>query len=544
MSIKIKRIAGSVVFFLLLFYVIGQVQDLVTPNFDWPEHNRRSLKGIRSAFNEPRNSIDAVYFGTSQTFCSVSPMDIYDSTGIRSYNLATTNQRVPVAYYLLKAILHEQSPKLVVIDASGFFYTENELKSNAKYEEMVDSLPMSRFREKLETMSEIAKRQDQADNKKYILSSIIPLIRYHSNYFLKEEDYLELYLKDLYQRKGFVATFDFIPVAEEDYRTVQALLDPNDTSASDDDSMDKLKKALDSNIPFLEGMKQMCEECGGELAFVKVPICTTTEHRGYWSANKHDMTQALADKMGVKFFDMCYEDIGLDWFRDTNDGGSHVNYRGTKKITGRLTQWIQDEFGLSSERNETWDKQWAHQSKLFAEEMEYINLELEYDLVQYLKRVREGDYILFTTVSNGLGKYWSDEAQQAFEEATGSRLDLRKKKNASYLSISSHGEIIEEQSHKNSCKTQIRLDNGLDCNLTSSRGKGLKSGKIIIDGTDYAAIGRGVHFVVYDNKLGCVVDSICFDTSTEDVTAHQEISYKENMRLKAIEYAHKQMAKM
>lgn len=541
MSIKIKRAAGTIVFFMLLFATLGWIQDVVTPDFDWPEHNRRSLKGIRSAFNEPKGSIDAVFFGTSQTFCSISPMTMYDTAGVRAYNLASTNQRIPVAYHLLKAILHDQSPKLVVVDASGFFYTEKEMQSAAKYEEMVNSLPWTRIRDRWELMTEIAKQQDRENDWKYILSSIIPFLRYHSNYLLTEQDYVEMYLKDLYQRKGFVATFDFVPVGKKNYRIVKAMLDPNDDSASDDDRKEKLQDSIEANEPYLVKMQQLCRDHGAELVFMKVPICTTTEHRGYWSYNKHVMTQALAEKMGVTFLDMCYEDIGLDWFKDSNDSGEHVNYRGAKKVTARVLEWLQADFGLSSERNEVWDRQWSYQNKVFAEEMEYLELELETDLVKYLERVREGDYVLFTIVSNGLGEYWSDEAQQAFEETTGTKLDLRKKKNAAYVSVSTQGQIIEERNDKASCSLRVELDNGLNCKLTSKKTEEKSAGAIVIDGKRYDSEGQGIHFVVYDNKLGCVVDSICFNTATKALKAQQNTDYKENMRMKIIEYVHGQM---
>lgn len=541
MSIKIKRAAGAIAFFLLLFATLAWVQDVVTPDFDWPEHNRRSLKGIRSAFNEPKGSIDAVFFGTSQTFCSISPMTMYDIAGVRAYNMASTNQRIPVAYHLLRAILHNQSPKLVVVDASGFFYTEKEMQSAAKYEEMVNSLPWSRIKEKWELMTEIAKLQDRENDWKYILSSVIPLLRYHSNYLLTEQDHVEMYMKDLYQRKGYVATFDFVPVEKENYKIVKAMLDPNDDYASDDDRKEKLQDAIEANEPYLMKMQQLCREHGAELVFMKVPICTTTEHRGYWSYNKHVMTETLAGKMGVKFLDMCYEDIGLDWFKDSNDSGEHVNYRGTKKITARVLKWLQEDFGLASEPNAQWDRQWSYQNEVFAEEMKYLDLELEYDLVKYLERVREGDYVLFTIVSNGLGKYWSDEAQQAFEKTTGTKLDLRKKGNAAYVSVSSQGRIIEERNDRRSCSLQVDLENGLNCKLNSRKTGSRSAGSIVIDAKRYDAPGQGVHFVVYDNKLGCVVDSVCFNTASRALTAQQYTEYKEAMRMKIIEYVHSQM---
>ena len=544
MSLRIKRMAGAAVFLLLVFLALNWLQNLVTPKYDWPEHNRRSLKSVRSAYLEPGNSLDAIYLGTSQTFCSISPMDIYNSSHIRSYNMATIAQRVPVAYYMLRGILRRQSPKLVVIDASGFFYTQKELMVTGKWEEMVDSLPLACWREKLDMMKEIARMHGREDDKEYLLSALIPLLRYHSSYKVEKDSFQELYLNQLYQRKGYVATYDYEAVESTEVRTAQAMLDVNDTFADDDDNLEMLEDCIRANEPYLEKLRDLCHENGAEFAFIKVPVCANTRARGYWSANKHEMTQAMADRLGVKFLDMCYEDLGLDWQFDSFDGGIHVNHRGARKITARLLDWMQQEFGLASELNEKVDRQWDYQSGVFAGEVEYLDLELTHELFEFFDRVEKGDFTLFTTVSNGLGDYWSDEAQRKLEAITGTKRDLRDPENAAYLSVSSRGKIIEERHDAKSCSIEAVLKDGLRYSVTSKTGSGKRNGKVDIWGSDYAPEGRGVHFVVYDNRLGCVVSSVCFDTSTEALTAKQEPRYQYVMREKLIEYIHGEMKKM
>ena len=544
MSLRIKRIVSAVVFLSLTVFVINWLQNLLTPKYDWPVHNRRSIKSVRSAYLEPKNSLDAIYLGTSQTFCSISPMDIYDSSHIRSYNMATIAQRVPVAYYMLRGILRQQSPKLVVIDASGFFYTQAELMVTGKWEEMVDSLPLICYREKLDMMKDIARMQGRENDWEYLLSAIIPLLRYHADYRVEKENFQEHYLHQLYQRKGYVATYDFEAVDETEVRTAQAMLDVNDTFADDDDNIEMLEDCIRANEPYLEKLRDMCRAHGAEIAFIKVPVCANTRARGYWSANKHEMTQAMADRLGVKFLDMCYEDLGLDWRYDSFDGGIHVNHRGARKITARLLDWMQQEFKLSSQPDEKLDRQWAYQSDIFASEVEYLDLELEHDLFGFFDRVERGDYTLFTTVSNGIGDYWSDEAQRRFEALTGTKLDLRDAENAAYLSISSRGKIIEERHDKKSCALEGVLGDGLRYKAVSKTGKGKQNGMVDIWGTDYAPEGRGIHFVVYDNNLGCVVDGVRFDTSTAELTAKQEPRYQYVMRERLIEYVHGRMNKM
>lgn len=544
MSLRIKRMAGAAVFLLLAFLALNWLQNLVTPKYDWPEHNRRSVKSVRSAYLEPRNSLDAIYLGTSQTFCSISPMDIYNSSHIRSYNMATIAQRVPVAYYMLRGILRQQSPKLVIIDASGFFYTQKELMVTGKWEEMVDSLPMVCWREKLDMMKDIARMHGRENDWEYLLSALVPMLRYHTNYKVEKDSFQELYLNQLYQRKGYVATYDFEAVDPTEVRTAQAMLDVNDTFADDDSNLEMLEDCIRANEPYLEKLRDLCHENGAEFAFIKIPVCANTRARGYWSANKHEMTQAMADRLGVKFLDMCYEDLGLDWQFDSFDGGIHVNHRGARKVTARLLDWMQQEFKLASEPNEKIDSQWDYQSGVFSGEVEYLDLELTHELYEFFDRVEKGDFTLFTTVSNGLGDYWSDEAQRRLEAITGTKRDLRDPENAAYLSVSSHGEIIEERHDAKSCSIEGKLKDGLRYSMTSKTGSGKKNGVVDMWGSDYAPVGRGVHFVVYDNKLGCVVDSICFDTSTEALTAKQEPRYQYVMREKLIEYIHGEMNKM
>jgi hypothetical protein len=202
---------------------------------------------------------------------------------------------------------------------------------------------------------------------------------------------------------------------------------------------------------------------------------------------------------------------------------------------------MQQEFGLSSEPNAKVDAQWDHQSDIYASEVEYLDLELEHDLLGFLDRVKKGDFTLFTTVSGGAGKYWSDEAQRSLEAVSGTKLDLRDAENGAYIGISSHGSIIEELHDPKSCSTEGKLSDGLQYKVKSKTGDAKKGGTVDIWGTDYAPEGRGIHFVVYDNRLGCVVDAVCFDTSTVELKAVQETRYQYVMRQKLIDYVHDRM---
>ena len=547
-NVKIKRAIRAVAFFLLLFFVLYTVQDLVTAKYDWPSRNRRSTKSVTSVFNEPANTLDVIYLGGSQTFCSISPMNIYRDTGIRSYNLATVGQRVPVGYYLLKAAMAKQSPKLVVADASGFFYTEKQVRSSVSmWRSVIDSIPFRFLKGKLEMIDGLAELTGKTGDLTFKLETLIPMMRYHSKYLLERENYLRLHLDQVYQRKGYVATPNVVPAKAEVKAAAAALLEGTDPSQSDETELDTLDKALAFNEPYLRMLNQLCQENGSQLVFIKVPVCADSSERGYWSLRKHDMIAALAEDMGVVFWDMNYldpEEVGLDWSRDSHDGDVHLNYNGAKKVSACLGRWLAENYSFEDNGDEKLKAQWDYQEQLFFHEMEYYDLAMELDLTRYLQRVQDGNYTLFTAVSGGVGEYWTDEDQKLFEEVTGSRLDLRQPENAAYVCASSDGKVILEKADPKACSCDAKLDDGLVYSMASKKGNADKNGTISIWGADYSCKGQGIHFVVYDNELKCAVESACFNTTNKARPASHSRKHQSVMKENLIEYVYKVIKKM
>ena len=66
------------------------------------------------------NSVDVLFLGTSHVGKGISPMKIYENTGIKSYNLFTSMQGVESSFFLLENALKRQQPKVVFLDVSSF----------------------------------------------------------------------------------------------------------------------------------------------------------------------------------------------------------------------------------------------------------------------------------------------------------------------------------------------------------------------------------------------------------------------------------------
>lgn len=69
-------------------------------------------------------------------------MEIYENSGIVSYNLSTSGQSIEVTYYLLRSALERQLPKVVVLDASSLFFDDDIDIKNWRY--VLDEMPMGK----------------------------------------------------------------------------------------------------------------------------------------------------------------------------------------------------------------------------------------------------------------------------------------------------------------------------------------------------------------------------------------------------------------
>ncbi len=103
----------SVLLFVVLSYGAGQL--LMPPRQAYGSTWSRYLQ-------EPEDSIDVMYFGSSLTYCNIVPSVIWEDTGITSYLMAGPEQTVPFVYSYIKEACRTQNPKVIAIEITGMFY--------------------------------------------------------------------------------------------------------------------------------------------------------------------------------------------------------------------------------------------------------------------------------------------------------------------------------------------------------------------------------------------------------------------------------------
>ncbi|MBQ3423607.1 MAG: hypothetical protein IJH38_00200, partial [Clostridia bacterium] len=338
-NIRWKNLAKVSVFLLVFVLIFIWLQDIMTPNRDLPDTTVRFKKSVRGLLQEEKNTIDALWLGTSHVYSGIIPMELYRASGLRSHLLSGSSQRVPVAYYLLKNAFKEQSPSFVFIDASSFFIRKNEQLSY--WQTAIDALPFSDMDIRIEMAAEAAGLNESAFDDDYIAMSVLPLLQYHTHVDLQEKDFYDLHLEQVYYRKGYVMNTRMSPVDKDDYDAIKAKLAQQPGSAEYTEEKIALEQEAQGNLGYIKDMVRLCRENGSQLIFIKVPTyITSSKYGGYWSRTKHDIVQELADEYQVTFLDLNYENVGLNWQTEKKDGGKHLNLYGATKVTDFLSDGI------------------------------------------------------------------------------------------------------------------------------------------------------------------------------------------------------------
>lgn len=522
---KGKNAIKIIAFFAIFLMVFWQVQEATTPVWDWPEDSERQRRAVEGIYAEFPDSLDVLWVGTSHMQYGVSPMCIYENTGIRSYNLATSGQSLSLSYERIKAALNQQSPQLVILDASALYFSENSNVEETSWEKVINSIPWSHISDKWNIAKAYATEKNLGING--IVENLIPLLRFHTNYanIWKKRD-IELEDESLpYYRKGHVMIGR--SVASGDYwggtfeEMLQDYIARQEISENGIDDFSRFRINNSNNEKYLIKIKNMCIDNGCELVLTKIPVHTSYFYGSYWSNEKHEQIDELADRLDIKFIDLNDMDL-IDWQTDSVDGGAHLNERGAMKVSNFWGKWLEDNYEFEEDIKNQWKEIWDKQLRVYNLENKYAILQTETDLSEYFMRVEQEDFTLFCAVSDTIGYQWGSELDELFQKLAGANVDMTEKGQWAYINISSNGVLIDETADSLTCNCQGKFSGGKSYSVLSTGWYAGGSASISIDEVEYASTGRGIRLVAYDNELQCVVDSVTFDTHSENLQANRD----------------------
>ena len=99
-KINKSRLIYIVVFFGFIFFVLGVTDRVIRAKFIGD-----STTIVNGFYAEKKNDIDVIVIGSSNSFCTVNPIVLYDQYGIAAYDFGSSSQPMNISALYLKEAL-------------------------------------------------------------------------------------------------------------------------------------------------------------------------------------------------------------------------------------------------------------------------------------------------------------------------------------------------------------------------------------------------------------------------------------------------------
>ena len=537
----VRRIVKIVAFFVIGIMLLFAVQGIFAPKWYSDGATNRVLSGFFALEND---TAEVLFLGTSHMGRGVSPMKIYEDTGIVSYNLATSGQPLECSYFLLKEAFKTQSPKVVFLDAGRILNGEGN-NNNSYWRYIIDNFPRDEvFWELVEAYSELPDSDGS-------LAAWFPLIKYHSRWDqLTEESFESRFTGGYYSAGQYIMSYSspcapsqqvfdekVAQISEESVITIRA---------AEEGVLSAKAVKKDGYAPELTGhcmeyvlkIKSLCEENGAELVIVKIPSYTysglnmSDSNAGDYSWNilKSDLLRAFTDENDIRFIDMMYDVNIVDSLFDTHDSG-HLNVNGAEKVSAFIEKILR-QYHISPNTNEKYDEN-LEKYRLVST---VAKLQSERDFHQYLETLSENAANWLILIS-ACDEYTYSLDSQDFDSMEKLGLHLVQGGNFrdAYVAVINSGNVLYEAVSEGPISYETVLCNQ-KIKLYSGGGNNFSTCNILLEGKDYSNGCRGLNFVVIDKETNLVIDAASFDTFSESKTFTRAVN-ETNTRLRAYESA-------
>lgn len=317
------KVIVSILVFGIFFVIISAILrgKSVEGIFDYT----RKIDGF---YEEPKESLDVVVIGSSNAFCNIGAMELWENFGIPAYLFANGNQTAEESLFYLQEVYKTQTPKVVMLEMHRFKDATDTETINPYFEWNMSGIPWSK--EKVEFMNKIPK-----DDR---WMAFLDIGVFHSRWKeLSKLDFTYPFTaKERNIYKGSTVVF------------VSGGLDNVEGASIEDVSFDIRDGSVltAENKDYLEKFISCAKEHGSEVVLFYAPVP--------WNYNLdlEDDVRKIGEKYDTELW--AYgnpADYGLDYFDDYMDSG-HMNLHGQEHFTQIIGERLVETFDLPDRREE------------------------------------------------------------------------------------------------------------------------------------------------------------------------------------------------
>ena len=398
---RIRKLMRAICFCLLFALLFVFLSGAFIPRTGTTEDGMESR--ISKAYRgEPRDSIDTVFIGNSDIYRAISPVDLFQQTGITSAIAGRPNKQLSEVPGDIRDILRYQNPKTIVLETDCMFSGTNpgfkkgispleaeaakvdvagqapsktkasdvagqappkagaadvadQAPSKAKAADVAGQAPPKAKASAHQNIFDKCKALLQEGDSAFLaaLNYKFPLVKYHDNWkHLKLTAFLQPRGKYHFSNKGmaYANTVKAYPFGNEYMQ-----LSGGKHAMLSEEKLNQFQKIYD-----------LCDRNGVRLVLLTVPSANT------WNKGKSDTVKQLAKKYDLTYYDYNRQlPAGFDWATDSKDGGNHLNYAGASAVTKDLAKKLTEDLtmsptALTKEQKQQWKKDYEHFHKSIA----------------------------------------------------------------------------------------------------------------------------------------------------------------------------------
>lgn len=287
----------------------------------WNQNNTTGL------YAERKNSLDMVYLGGSAAFVYFDPIHSWQRSGISSYVYGIEGVQAEFYTNMVKEVLENQKPKLIVIDARPFEYRNWDL---AKYEQPYRWY-LSHLRPSLGRVNFINKLVPKY-LKKSTKSYQFDLEFYHTN---EEQGSIKKTIKIMFDKnKHKTKGFYFHPLVNKLYR--------------EERNTNELINIHPEAEKILRDLLAYLKEKNVKALFVVCPYQQIVKEKAEYNYIEKIVKEYNQDFLDANdYIDQMNIDFNYDFMNE-----SHLNVYGAEKYNDFLTDYLVKNYNLPDRRGE------------------------------------------------------------------------------------------------------------------------------------------------------------------------------------------------
>ena len=323
----VKKLLKVVLFAALAVLMLRGIQTVFYAADD------RSFHSIAGFYQEPENSLDAVFIGASNTFEFFQPPVAWEDHGIAVYNYTAPAMPTQGLKYVMKEVYQKQPDALLIVNLNKI---KNDEFKYAALHYFVDFIPFSA--NKIALIRELAPSVgiesfwDQ-------LEFCFPIIRFHSRWpDLRSDEFYRVPTG-----KGASSDNAFIN-GIVDYTGLYRTSEQRNRLSSEQEAV-------------VNDMLAFCaENPEAKVLFVFVPqIQSNADIIGQYNAIADQLTEAGLDVLNAF---SAIDGIGVDLRGDFFDS-NHFNVHGSLKFTEYFAHYLIEKYGFTDKRGDPAYASWA-----------------------------------------------------------------------------------------------------------------------------------------------------------------------------------------